>query len=167
MEFGEHWLQRLSLVLVRGQGDLVLEAAGYAHLGNMVPQIEIGPAVIVVPAVETTSVACRSALRSQPLHSGVLLRACFDGAHSLILGGSFASRSYEHTLRMLPATSVAKRVQQAMDLLQTGAMQFADVHGTGASVTFTERDGTFEVEIKRGDDDDATFLYHAKFTTEY
>ena len=52
--------------------------------------------------------------------------------------------------------SVAKRVQQAMDLLQTGAMQFADVHGTGASIIFTERDGTFEVEIKRGDDDDAT-----------
>ena len=26
MEFGEHWLQRLSLVLARGQGDLVLEA---------------------------------------------------------------------------------------------------------------------------------------------
>jgi len=59
--------------------------------------------------------------------------------------------------RQTPAEkSVAKRVQQAMDLLQTGAMQFADVHGTGASVTFTERDGTFEVEIKRGDDDDAT-----------
>ena len=59
--------------------------------------------------------------------------------------------------RQTPAEkSVAKRVQQAMDLLQTGAMQFADVHGTGASVIFTERDGTFEVEIKRGDDDDAT-----------
>ena len=59
--------------------------------------------------------------------------------------------------RQTPAEkSVAKRVQQAMDLLQTGAMQFADVHGTGASIIFTERDGTFEVEIKRGDDDDAT-----------
>ena len=59
--------------------------------------------------------------------------------------------------RQTPAEkSVAKRVQQAMELLQTGAMQFADVHGTGASVTFTARDGTFEVEIKRGDDADAT-----------
>ena len=43
-----------------------------------------------------------------------------------------------------------------MNALQTYATEFAAVHGTGASVTFTERDGTFEVEIKRGDDDDAT-----------
>ena len=31
MEFGEHWLQRLSLVLARGQGDLVLEAVKTAR----------------------------------------------------------------------------------------------------------------------------------------
>ena len=29
--FGEHWLQRLSLVLARGQGDLVLEAVKTAR----------------------------------------------------------------------------------------------------------------------------------------
>ena len=43
-----------------------------------------------------------------------------------------------------------------MSSLQSDATEFAAVPGTGASVTFTERDGTFEVEIKRGDDDDAT-----------
>ena len=31
LEFGEHWLQRLSLVLARGQGDLVLEAVKTAR----------------------------------------------------------------------------------------------------------------------------------------
>ena len=31
MEFGEHWLQRLSLVLARRQGDLVLEAVKTAR----------------------------------------------------------------------------------------------------------------------------------------
>ena len=31
MEFGEHWLQRLSLVLARGQADLVLEAVKTAR----------------------------------------------------------------------------------------------------------------------------------------
>ena len=30
-EFGEHWLQRLSLVLARGQADLVLEAVKTAR----------------------------------------------------------------------------------------------------------------------------------------
>ena len=59
--------------------------------------------------------------------------------------------------RLTPAEKrVAQRIKDAMNALQTYATEFAVVHGTGASVTFTERDGTFEVEIKRGDDDDAT-----------
>ena len=59
--------------------------------------------------------------------------------------------------RQTPAEKrVAQRIKDAMNALQTYATEFAAVHGTGASVTFTERDGTFEVEIKRGDDDDAT-----------
>ena len=59
--------------------------------------------------------------------------------------------------RQTPAEKkVAQRIKDAMNALQTYATEFATVHGAGASVTFTERDGTFEVEIKRGDDDDAT-----------